>query len=229
MPPRAQSSSQAVKFPWETNADLPDPQTDIKKWVKVTDDICARRFDPSQPLPIDVHRGQPESKFANDTNENVLQEMVGARRFACASQLRLSRNATRLFTEDEFEEKWIALGSEKQEKHILNAFKSQEAGPPDPLSIHGPAKLNCPELRIDLLLKDDGKGFLDFLKMFLLENNDVPPTQPLVFPNQRFDDIIGWDDAQNKPTLKAWLELRRVLRTNRLGTFDLRLGTITAI
>lgn len=96
--------------------------------------------------------------------------------------------------------------------HLLNAFKLQE-------SIRGesygpPGKLDCPELGRDVLLKDGGRGFLDLLKMFLLDNNDKPPTQPFIITNARFDAIIGWkSDNDNGLNLKAWHEMRRMMRT----------------
>lgn len=146
--------------------------------------------------------------------------MVGAGRFACASQLGLSRSVTRLVTEEEFEEKWIALRSEQQEKYLFNAFKSQAAGLLDALSIHGPVRLNC-LLRMDILMKDDERVFIDLLKIFLLENNDVPLTQPLATSNKRLDDIIGWDEAHHNNNKPTWLGLRQVPRTNRIVVYYL--------
>lgn len=216
MPPRRGGSrGQApVVLPWEKpEIDLPDSQTETKKWLTITDKICKDRFDPSKPLPNDYHRRQPESAFAGTMNDDVLQEIVGARRLACIQHLQISENATRLFTENEFEEKWLAFGKEAQEKRLLSAFKDQEAIPNNGLRIHGPDKLNCPELCRDRLLRDGGQGFLDLISNFLLDDNDVTPTQPFVLPNARFDAIIGWADTQNKPCLRATLDLRRVLRT----------------
>lgn len=205
-------------MPWDgSDPNLPNPQIDVKKWLEVTDTLCKQRFDPSRPLPPDLYRGQPESVFAGSMTEDALQEIVGARRINCASHLRLSLNATKLFTEHDFEEKWLAFGEAGQERYLLNAFRKQEAGPSENLPMCGPDKLNCPELCRDQLLKDGGKGFLDLMKAFLLDNNDQQPTKPFVLPSARFDAIIGWKDVEGKPNKKVWLEMRRITRTSRIG------------
>jgi hypothetical protein len=207
------------QLPWEIpHPEIPDPQSDTNNWLTVTDNLCKIRFDPSQPLPPDYHRAMTESAFADSTNQNVLQEIVGARRLACTAHLQLSRTVTILFTEGDFENKWLALGKEQQERHLLNAFKIHESNPGESAFMYGlPEKLNCPELCRDFLLKDGGRGFLDLLKVFLLDNNDEPPTQPFIAPNARFDAIIGWKgDDDDRPNLKAWLSMRRMLRTRRI-------------
>jgi hypothetical protein len=221
MPQRkSMSNPRTPTLPWaQPDPNLPNSQTETKKWLAATDKLCKCRFDPSQPLPFDNHRGQIDSEFAASMNEDVLQEIVGARRLTCASQLQLSRTVTRMFTEMDFEAKWLALGEEGQEKYLLSAFKTLEGGPPEGFSIHGPEKLNCPELCRDELLKDSGRGYLDLVMRFLLDNNDEPPTQPFLIPNARFDAIIGWVEEDDSPNLKAWLSVRRLLRTRYIGAF----------
>lgn len=225
MPPwSSRTSNASPKLPWDLpGADLPDAQTDTKKWLAVTDELCKRRFDPSQPLPYDHHRGQTDAQFAGTMNEDVLQEIIGARRLTCSAQLQLSGTITRMFTELDFEEKWLALGEDGQEKYLLCAFKTHEYGPAEGFALHGPEKLNCPEVCRDELMKDGGSGYLDLLKMFLLDNNDEQPTQPFLIPNARFDAIIGWVDDENSPNLKAWLGLRRLLRTRYIGKISSQL------
>ena len=221
MAPRNKTSNaHGPKLPWDqSDPNFPNSQTDTKRWVAASDNLCKRRFDPSQPLPYDHHRGQTDAQFAGTMNENVLQEIIGARRLTCASQLQLSRNITRMFTEMDFEDKWLALGEDGQEKYLLRAFKAHESGPAEGFAMHGPEKLNCPEVCRDELVKDGGRGFLDLLKMFLLDNNDEQPTQPFLTPSARFDAIIGWVDDEHSPNLKAWLSLRRLLRTRYIGKF----------
>jgi hypothetical protein len=218
---RRTSNAQAPNFPWgQREVNLPSSQTDTKKWLATTDKLCKYRFDPSQPVPFDHHRGQIDAQMAETMTEDVLQEIIGTRRLACATQLQLSQNATKLFTEIDFEAKWVALGEEGQERYLLSAFKTHEAGPAEGLAIHGPEKLNCPEVCRDELLKDGGRGYLDLLKTFLLDNNDEPPTQPFLIPNARFDAIIGWVDGEDSPNLKAWLSVRRLHRTRYIGKFS---------
>ena len=117
--------------------------------------------------------------------------MVSARWFTCASQLGLSRSVTRLFTEEEFEEKWIALGSEQQEKYLLNAFKSQAAGLSDALSMHGYVRLNC-LLRMDILMN------CWRTMMYRPQNHSLPRTSGSTISLDRMKHIIiiinlpGW-------------------------------------
>jgi hypothetical protein len=199
MPRTRTPNAEAPKLPWDQpNTNLPDSQTDTKKWLAATGKLCKRRFDPSQPLPPDFHRGQTDALFAGTLYNDVLQEIVGTRRLACASQLQLSQNATRMFTEMDLEENWLALGETGQENYLLSAFKTHENGHVEGFAIHGPEKLNCPELCRDELMKGGGRGYLDLLRVFLLDNNDEQPTQPFLLPNPRFDAIMGRQQRQPK-------------------------------
>lgn len=214
-----QSSHQIPKLPWEhPYGDLPDTSKNTKEWLTETDKICKIRFDSSEPLPFDRDRGQPEPHFLCRINENVLQEIVGARRFACSTHLQLSKNATELITQHDFEEKWRALGEKGREKYLLTAFKEQQTGVAKTFSMNGPEKLNCPELSWDALAKDGGNGFLDLLKDFMLNNNDETPAQPFVMEQPRYNEIIGWDERCS-PAQKAWLDFRRLRRTHHIGSY----------
>ncbi|KZP16908.1 hypothetical protein FIBSPDRAFT_894667 [Athelia psychrophila] len=195
--------------------ELPNAQTHIKQWIAESDRICTGTFDPSKPLPFDSCRGLPEDFFAAQLlDENVLQEIAGSRRFACITRNQLSWSATILFFEDSFEEKWLALSAREREKHLLSAFKQQEGHGAD-FSLNGQQKLICPELCWDKLVAGNGRGFLNLLMTLMLDNNDDPPTQPLVLEQPRFDAIIGWSE-QCGLAQKAWLECRRVSRTQHI-------------
>lgn len=198
---------------------LPNSVNDTQAWLFETDKICKARFDPRNPLPADPHRDEDDEKHAKFMTESVIQEFRDSERLACNMHLQLSQNATISLTRHDFETRWISLARAQKEDYILKAFKitEQECGPDDGLPFFGHGKLNCPELCLDELQKDDGRGFLHLLKGFLLDDNDVPPTRPYLVPNSRFDEIIGWNTAQDKPNLKAWLSMRRLLRTRRIG------------
>lgn len=167
---------------------------------------------------MDHHRGQVESFFLEAMNEDVLREFLDARRMTCDAHLGLSQQATILFTELDLEKNWLALGKEGQQKHIFKAFQSQEQHKNDafPVDVFANPKLDCPELMRENLFKDGGKGFLDLLRMFLLNDNDEPPTQPYLLPNKRFDDTIGWTENISDKR-KAWLGMRRQMRTYQIS------------
>lgn len=195
--------------------ELPNVQTHTKQWIAESDRICTDAFDPSKPLPMDGFRGRDEEFFAALLDDNVLQEMVGSRRIACITRNQLSWSATILFSEDSLEEKWLALSAKEREKHLLSAFRQQEANGAD-FSLNGQQKLICPELCWDKLVEGNGRGFLDLLMTLMVDNNNDPPNQPLVLEQARFDEIIGWSEKCG-PGQKAWLDSRRVSRTQHIS------------
>lgn len=199
--------------------DLPDCQKDTAAWINATDAIAKRRFDPSQPLPRDWQRGQSESAFETMMNSDVLQEIISARRIGCTSHLHLSQIAMDYLTQRDLENTWIGLGKAGQEVHIFKAHRQQNEEDNSPMGSFSIAKTDCPELSSDQLMRGDGKGFIELLQIFLLENNQTPPTQPFILENTRYDEIIGWmgDDDPGK-NRKICLGLRRLLRTYHICT-----------
>jgi hypothetical protein len=196
--------------------DLPDCETDTPAWVKATDAIAKKRFDPSQPLPRDFQRGQSESFFEGMMNDDVLQEIINVRRIGCTRQLQLSRIAMEYLTQQDFENTWIKMGKADQEMHIFKAHREQDENLTMGSLI---GKTDCPELSSDQLMRGDGKGFIELLQIFLLENNQTPPTQPFILENPRYDKIIGWmgDDDPCK-SRRVLLGLRRLMRTYHICT-----------
>ena len=199
--------------------DLPDCETDTAAWVKATDAIAKRRFDPSQPLPRDFQRGQSETSFGAMMNDDVLQEIINARRIGCTSHLHLSQIAMDYLIQLDFENTWINLGKAGQEVHIFNAHREQDEEDTRAMGSFSIGKTDCPELSSDQLMRGNGKGFIELLQVFLLENNQTPPTQPFILENARYDKIIGWigddDPCKNR---KVFLGLRRLLRTYYICT-----------
>lgn len=202
--------------------DLPDCETDTAAWVKATDAIAKKRFDPSQPLPRDFQRGQSESFFEGMMNDDVLQEIINARRIGCTSHLHLSQIAMDYLTQLDFENTWIKLGKAGQEVHIFKAHREQDEEDNRAMGSFSIGKTECPELCSDQLMRGDGKGFIELLQIFLLENNQTPPTQPFILENARYDKIIGWmgddDPCKNR---KVFLGLRRLMRTYYISSFCL--------
>ncbi|KAJ6607916.1 hypothetical protein B0H10DRAFT_1816854 [Mycena sp. CBHHK59/15] len=197
---------------------LPNCQTHPLEWMRATDTVTKRRFDTSHPLEADSNRGQPESFFKSLMNVDVLQEIVGARRLVCVAHLSLSRRIVELLTEGDFEKTWLELGAEGHRKHFIIAFQKLEEHS-DPMGMFNNTKINTPELCYDEISRDGGRGFLELLKMFLLPNNEVAPTRPYVLPSARYDALIGWQENDTAENRKAWLGLRRIMRTRYISGF----------
>ncbi|RDB15627.1 hypothetical protein Hypma_004013 [Hypsizygus marmoreus] len=206
---------------WEgSKVPIPDCQIDTAAWVEATDKLTKRRFDPTLPLLGDLHRDQPDSSYDSFINHDVLQEMVDARRVACLRQHSLSRLAVDLFTDRDFEAKWVALGKAGREKHIFAAYRALEAnGGPVIMESFYPGKVNCPELIYENLTKNEGRGYIDLLKLYLLDDINVAPTQPFIPPNEMFDKLIGWKEDDKCKNRKAYLGMRRLMRGYHIASF----------
>lgn len=207
-----------LPFPLPGQKVLPDVQTNTEAWWKETDRLTKSRFDPTKPLEFDFNRDQPDSFFASIFNEDALRETIDARRMICDTQFEISRVATDLLIGD-FADKWIALGKTRRTEIFLSAFRTQEANGAGALLNSQTEKLSCPELLKEELEKDDGEGFLNLLKRFLLDNNDVFPPQPFVLENPMFDRLIGYKKNEKTPARKGWLEFKRLLRTHYICNY----------
>ncbi|KAJ6579531.1 hypothetical protein DFH09DRAFT_913207 [Mycena vulgaris] len=215
---RSKSGAGQSQFPWAA-PELPDCQTHPIDWIRATDALAKRRFDPSLPLEPDSNRGASEPFFKSLMNPDVLQEIVSARRLTCATHHDLSCRIVDMLTEDDFEAKWLALGPDAQRKHLIVGFQKLEEQADGQMPMFSNPKVDAPELCSDELSRDGGRGFLDLLNMFLLPNNEEPPKQPFVLPSARFDALIGWEEGDTAPNRKAWLGLRRIMRTRYISSF----------
>lgn len=208
--------------------DIPDSQTRTQEWLTVTDKICKRWFDPSSPLsrPPVMFRGRTAhvttgtllSCIADDQGllheiQDLLHEVGLNRRVTCSAQLQVSRTITTLFTEYDFEEEWPKLAEDVQEKYLLDAFKKRDFSTDVGSLIFARGKLDCPELRREELMQDGGRGIVPLLKSFLLDHNEEPPKQPVIFPNSRFDAIIGCTEGNTNPLIA----MGRMVRTQYIG------------
>ncbi|KAJ7476989.1 hypothetical protein B0H11DRAFT_1306568 [Mycena galericulata] len=214
----AKKRTKSANQPFSAGFDFPDCQTHPVDWIRATDIVVKRRFDPSLPLEPDPNRGAPESFFKSLVNPDVLQEIVSARRVACVTHHRLSCRIVEMLTEQDFETTWLALGPDGQRKHFIVAFQKLEEQS-EGMVMFDDAKIDTPELCYDEISRDGGRGFLDLLKVFLLPNNEEPPKQPFVVPNERYDALIGWQPDDTAPNRKAWLGLRRITRTRYIAAF----------
>ncbi|KAJ7174409.1 hypothetical protein C8R46DRAFT_1347583 [Mycena filopes] len=218
MPPKKRTKP-TIAAPWLADSGLPNCQTDPMDWIHESDAAARRRFDPSLPLEPDRTRGQPEAFFESMMNPDVLQEIVSARRFACVSHQSLSIRIVNLLTECDFEKTWLALGSEGQLKHFIVGFQKLEEQSGVGMPMFSGTKVDAPELCLDEISRDGGRGFLDLLNVFLLPNNDETPKQPFAIPNKRYDALIGWREDDTCPNRKAWIGLRRITRTRYISSF----------
>ncbi|KAJ7755217.1 hypothetical protein B0H16DRAFT_1315834 [Mycena metata] len=223
MTPKKRTKSTGLAAPWLAHDVLPNCQTHPMDWIRETDAVARRRFNPSLPLELDAtgSRGQPESFFKSMVNSDVLEEIINARRLTCIGHRALSMRIVHLLTERDFEKTWLALGAEGQLKHFIVAFQKLEEQADIGMAMFNDPKVDTPELCLDEISRDGGRGFLDLLNVFLLPNNDEPPKQPFVLPNERYDALIGWKSGDTAPNRKAWLGLKRIMRTRYISTSTL--------
>jgi hypothetical protein len=205
---------------------IPDSQTRTKEWLTVTDKICKQWFNPLFPPPLPpvmfqlrtLRQRASLAGVADDQedvadDQNLLHEVALNRRVVCFSQTHISRTITTLFTEYDFEEEWPKLDEDAQEKYLLDAFKIRVARTDVGSHVFARGKLDCPELCREELLQDGGRGIVTLLKSFLLDNNDEPPKKPIIFPNSRFDAIIGWTEGD----ADSVITMGRMVRTQFIG------------
>ncbi|KAG9015290.1 hypothetical protein FRB93_012989 [Tulasnella sp. JGI-2019a] len=57
------------------------------------------------------------------------------------------------------------------------------------------------------------------LKLCLLDDNDNPPTQPVILVQERYDKIIGWVENDPEAARKTYLSAMRVMRGDYILTF----------
>jgi len=194
---------------------FPDCQTNTHAWFEESDKMTKRRFDPTLLLPSDLGRIKPP--FFDDLfDQDCLREAIDGRRNACSNHFQLSQWVLSLLTEQDFENKWIELGKVGQEKHIFSACRGLFAQDTF-CGFTFTKKYDCPELLHDALMKDNGRGFLELLKEFLLNDHSAPPTRPFILAHPRFDKIIGWDENAKISDRKTWLGIRRLMRTTTVG------------
>lgn len=100
---------------------------------------------------------------------------VNLRRMICGKHFALSREITDVFSDSDFEAKWVAMGEDEQRRRIREATKYQEEM--EEAANMGFAwespKINCPELTLQSLLHDLGRGFIDLLKACTLVDSHV--------------------------------------------------------
>jgi hypothetical protein len=140
-------------------------------------------------------------------------EVALNRRVVCFAQLQISRTVTILFTDYHFEEEWPKLDEDAQEKYLLDAFKMRVSSNDVGSLQFERGKLDCPELCREELMQDGGRGIITLLKSFLLDNNVELPKKPIIFPNSRFDAIIGWSEGDTDPLMANG----RMVRTQFIG------------
>lgn len=173
------------------------------------DKHTAKRYDPMEPLPSYRNRNQPLPYYDELLNEDVILEIVSARRMAATSQLKHSRLFVDLLTDPEhpFEDLWTSLSEAEKEKHFFEGFKTNEESKSYAQFTQG--KADCPELNRDALAAD---GFVELMRQCVLSDNNVVPIQPTEIVNARFDKIIGYipnDPSHSRAAVHAMARMSR--------------------
>ncbi|KAF9258448.1 hypothetical protein L218DRAFT_1080396 [Marasmius fiardii PR-910] len=167
----------------------PNLHEDPLGWWVATDKITQYNYDPRNPLPPHHAQAQPDELFRATLNEDALLEVISVRRLCAATQLKDSQKFLDLLTYHDSEWAWVALGKEQQETLYLKAFQRDAENNPLTGALTLPGKVDAPELCRDALNKDEGRGFIELMKLFVLPDNDKASAQPFVLENKRFNSI----------------------------------------
>lgn len=125
---------------------------------------------------------------------------------------------------DGLKETWLERSPSNQLDLFCDAFRQVEASQSTnnmgllSLTVR---RWDCPELCRDNLTSCGGLGFLDLLESLVLDDIEKAPTQPVLLPNPRFDDLIGWRDDDRNDRRRIWLGLRRQMRTDYIRKYIL--------
>jgi hypothetical protein len=101
-------------------------------------------------------------------------------------QKNLTLVAARSFAADNFESKWINSDASDGEKHLLEGMVRTCDTMPG-MEDHC---FNCDEITLPYLQNDRGRGYLNLLKHYMLEDLSSP-SEPIFLPNPRWDSMMG--------------------------------------
>lgn len=172
------------------------------------DRISKEQFDPSKPHTPHILSRMPPSAYAEIVTEAYLTEYLAIKRRLTTDLMETSENIIVAFTEEDFENKWLGLGVKGQRKYLLEGYKNY--GFPTDIDSDSPSFHY--EIRYSEMIRDDGRGFLDLLRRCILPNPHVPPEDPIILKNERYDEILGWREDDPNPKRKARLYGQRVTR-----------------
>lgn len=107
------------------------------------------------------------------------------------------------FALHDFESKWLGSTVAIRQHHILEGLvRLCAAGMED-------ERTSCPELTLVDLEKGNGRGYLDLLNYFMVDDTIITPTSPILLPNPRLDKQMGKgrkDLSENDKILQAYFE-----------------------
>jgi hypothetical protein len=103
----------------------------------------------------------------------------------CSLQRNLTVLAYQRFTVDDLEDKWLTLGMLGRQDHLLQGMVRACRIP-----IQEDERLHCEEVTLPYLQKENGRGFLDLLRSFMIPDTTTVPIEPKFLPNTRFDQML---------------------------------------
>lgn len=123
------------------------------------------------------------------TQPPVTDEGIASHRSAiralCTSQRTLTVLAHQRLTLDDLERKWLSLDASARQHHLLQGMMRACRRP-----IEQNERLHCDEVTLPFLQKGNGRGFLDLLSSFKVDDTTTIPTEPVFLPNPRFEHML---------------------------------------
>ncbi|KAJ7271050.1 hypothetical protein C8J57DRAFT_1180102 [Mycena rebaudengoi] len=104
----------------------------------------------------------------------------------CRLQTDIALFASRQFSVDDFERKWMELGEKRRKELALSAMTKLASIGPD----IEPRRVWCPETTLQFLGGDGGRGFLDLLTKTIPDDLGQPIKEPIFIPNKALDALL---------------------------------------
>jgi len=121
-----------------------------------------------------------------EANEKHLYEYSLVLHAVRDEQRRLSYTSAGSFLLDNIEAGWMAADTSSREQHLIKGIVWTCQMSPE----FEEYRAFCEEVSLPALQKDDGRGFLDLLKTFVLSHRDAGFDTIITFPSVRFDKMI---------------------------------------
>ncbi|KAF9066789.1 hypothetical protein BDP27DRAFT_1423547 [Rhodocollybia butyracea] len=178
---------------WEREHDAlygSDPSFTVKKYQKI----------------IKLQDDLPDAFFTAQVQDSLLHSAHVKQDQLCKLQRDLSREVSKRYAEDDFVDRWTNVCSKSErEKWILEGlFRTCEASPD--FEDH---RQFCPELTMNRLNAQSGRGFLDLMQKLTLQDIDTIPNDFQKVPNPVWEAMNDGHDDSKKKVYARLMDLQR--------------------
>ncbi|KAF9066790.1 hypothetical protein BDP27DRAFT_987919 [Rhodocollybia butyracea] len=209
--PRGKSTAKASKPSWKE-----DRVAWNKYWEREHDALYGS--DPSFTVKKDqkiikLQDTLPDAFFTTQIQDSLLHNAHVMQDELCTLQRDLSREVSKHYAEDDFVDRWTNICTKTdREKWILEGlFRTCEASPD-----FEDYRRFCPELTMNRLNAQSGRGFLDLMQKLTLQDIDIIPNDFQKIPNPVWEAM---NDGHNDPKKKVNARRMDLQRTTFLTFF----------